>query len=383
MQQLQGNIVRFLATALFIGGFMMKKTRPGFTLVELLVVIAIIGILVGLLLPAVQAAREAARRMQCGNNVKQLSLAVHNYESAFKTCGRLATRGVTTWGQDASWNGFSPHCGILPYIEQGSLFSQIYFQNTINQDGPNNFPHYAYRPPTWNSMYNNLAPGTTMRTGQVGNTKVSAFLCPSDSLYADTSWQGNNNYGWSSGSCGGWNTGAGNERPNGFFDRFHDTTFADAKDGLSNTIMIAEFLKGDASNAKFTRAGDFATVARGSAPFSFWTQAQLDTYGLATASGAGQNSEPGNFWMAPGHYNSAINTLAPPNWKNNSASWDTGCMGCQGDHDGVFPSRSSHTGGSQHGMGDGSVQFISSSVNLQTYQGLGSAKSGDVVSLEN
>jgi prepilin-type N-terminal cleavage/methylation domain-containing protein len=354
---------------------MMKKTRPGFTLVELLVVIAIIGILVGLLLPAVQAAREAARRMQCGNNVKQLALAVHNYESAFKTCGRLATRGATGWGQDSSWNGFSPHCGILPYIEQGSLFTQIYFLDT--RDGQ--YPHYAYQP--WQGT--KTAPGTTMNTNQVGQTKLSAFLCPSDGAYADTFWKGNNNYGWSSGSCGGWNTGAQNERPNGFFDRFHDTSLGEIKDGLSNTIMIAEFLKGDASGAKFTRAGDFATVnSTASGRFSFWTQAQLDTYGLATASGAGQNSEAGNLWMAPGHYNSAINTLAPPNWKNNSASWDAGCSGCQGDHDGVFPSRSSHTGGAQHGMGDGSVQFISSSVSLDAYQALGSAKFGDAASLE-
>ena len=370
-----GHYRPFLATALFIGDFMMKKTRPGFTLVELLVVIAIIGILVGLLLPAVQAAREAARRMQCSNNIKQLALAVHNYESAFKACGRLATRGQTSWGQDSGWNGFSPHCGILPYIEQGSLFTQIYFLDT--RDGQ--FPHYAYQP--WQTP--KTAPGTSLTTQAIGRTKVSAFLCPSDPPYADTFWGGHNNYGWSSGSCGGWNNGPQNEQPNGFFSRNVDATFGSVKDGLSNTIMIAEFLKGDASGARFTRAGDFATVARGSAPYSFWTQAQLTTYGLATASGAGQNSEAGNLWMAPGHYNSAINTLAPPNWAGNSASWDTGCMGCQGDHDGVFPSRSSHTGGSQHAMGDGSVQFISSSVNLLTYQALGSAKTGDISSLEN
>lgn len=220
-----------------------------------------------------------------------------------------------------------------------------------------------------------------MVTGAIGNTRIPSFQCPSDSAYADTGWKGNNNYGWSSGSCGGWNGNAGDR--NGFYDRFKDSAFADIKDGLSNTIMIAEFVKGDATGSKFTRAGDFATVAQGSTPFMYWTQAQLDTYALATASGAGQNSEAGNFWMAPGHYNTAINTLAPPNWRGNSASWDTGCMGCQGDHDGVFPSRSNHTGGSMHTMGDGSVQFISSSTNLVTYQALGSAKGNDSASLDN
>lgn len=101
----------------------MRRIRSGFTLVELLVVIAIIGILVGLLLPAVQAAREAARRMSCSNNLKQLGLAVHNYESTYKTCSRLASQGLTDWGQDGNWNGFSPHTGLLPYIEQGPLYN--------------------------------------------------------------------------------------------------------------------------------------------------------------------------------------------------------------------------------------------------------------------
>lgn len=365
--------------AFFFKDFRMRRLRKGFTLVELLVVIAIIGILVGLLLPAVQAAREAARRMQCSNNMKQLGLAVHNYESAFKYAGRLATRGATTWGQDASWNGFSPHCQILPYIEQGPLFTQIYFLDTINQDG--HYPHYNYRPPQWNSQRNLIAPGTSMRIGDIGGTKISAFLCPSDSPFVHQDWSGNNNYGWSSGSCGGWNGNAGDR--NGFFERNRDTAFSDIKDGLSNTIMIAEFVKGDGTGSTFTRAGDFATVAPSGTPFFFWTQAQLDAYALATASGAGQNSEAGNFWMAPGHYNTAINTLAPPNWRGNSASWDTGCMGCQGDHDGVFPSRSNHTGGAMHTMGDGSVQFISSSTDLITYQGLGSVKGGAVASISN
>ena len=360
----------------------MRRLRKGFTLVELLVVIAIIGILVGLLLPAVQAAREAARRMQCSNNMKQLGLAVHNYESAFKACGRLASRGVTTWGQDSSWNGFSPHCGILPYIEQGPLFTQIYFLDTLNDDA--HYPHYVYRPPTWNAANTRIAPGTSMRLGVIGGTKISAFLCPSDSAFGYSDWTGNNNYGWSSGSSGGWNENRGaGEIPNGFFNRFRDQTFGAIKDGLSSTIMMAEFVKGDADNSKFTRAGDFATVARNGQPFQLWTQAQLDAYATVTASGASANSEAGNFWMAPGHYNTAINTLAPPNWKGNSASWDTGCGGCQGDHDGVFPARSSHTGGAQHTMGDGSVQFISSSIDLPTYQALGTAFQGDNGSISN
>src|SRR3954464_6693321 len=97
--------------------------RRGFTLIELLVVIAIIGVLVALLLPAVQAAREAARRVQCTNNLKQLGLAIHNYE---QTVGTLPPQLVLT-GPSAgvvNWsNGFGAHARIMPYAEQGPLFN--------------------------------------------------------------------------------------------------------------------------------------------------------------------------------------------------------------------------------------------------------------------
>lgn len=123
--------------------------RAAFTLVELLVVIAIIGILVGLLLPAVQAAREAARRMQCQNNVKQIALALHNYESAQKS---FPARAV--WGMDVGQPPYVPYhhtwmTAILPYIEQGNLYNQVDF--TLPAWGQ---PHTA--------------------------TPISTFRCPSD-----------------------------------------------------------------------------------------------------------------------------------------------------------------------------------------------------------
>ncbi len=107
---------------------MKVRKRSGFTLVELLVVIAIIGILVGLLLPAVQAAREAARRMQCSNNLKQLGLAMHNYESAFKRLiGAVGPYGCC-WG---TWQ-----VGILPYMEQSALFGNYVNYGGADHTGP-------------------------------------------------------------------------------------------------------------------------------------------------------------------------------------------------------------------------------------------------------
>lgn len=335
----------------------MSQKRRGFTLVELLVVIAIIGILVGLLLPAVQAAREAARRMSCSNNMKQLALSMHNYESSFKKVSRLATWVDKGLGmQQSNWNGYSAHVGILPFIEQNNLFQQFTF-TLYHYDNPNPLPAGVSRTPLI-----------------LGRTPIPAFLCPSDRPYPSAAELGQNNYGWSEGTNVGWNTAAGNQ--NGFYKRNIDTKFGDITDGLSNTIMMAEFVKGDATTAILTNMGDFARNIP--VPFAIRpTQAQLDAYGaLTAAAGANHRADAGFRWTAPGFYNTAINTVAPPNWRFPAGMICDGCG--QGDSQGVFPARSRHTGGVMHALGDGSVTFISNSVDLITYQALGTAIGGDV-----
>ncbi len=139
----------------------MRRNRSGFTLIELLVVIAIIAVLIALLLPAVQSAREAARRAQCTNNLKQLGLAVANYESS---------TGVLPWGSGPDgWNNWSAAVLLLPYLEQQPLYSAINFSA----------PSAMFPSSVWNL------------TGQAA--QVAALLCPSDQDRLTTPY-GKNNY---------------------------------------------------------------------------------------------------------------------------------------------------------------------------------------------
>ena len=152
-----------------------RNLRFGFTLVELLVVIAIIGILVGLLLPAVQAAREAARRMQCSNNLKQMGLALHNYESAFKV---FPPGGVTPGGCCGTPSAGNWALFLLPFIEQQALYNRYDF-----------------------TLFNDSAPGRTVAAatdvnGFAVTQKIPAYMCPSDpgagELLIPASGNGNN-----------------------------------------------------------------------------------------------------------------------------------------------------------------------------------------------
>jgi len=140
------------------------RDRAGFTLIELLVVIAIIAVLIALLLPAVQAAREAARRAQCVNNLKQIGLAVANYESG---------TGSYPFGNGPWWTEWSAQSMLLPYIEQGPIYNSINFNSTKAFAGP--------------FMHDGLVNSTAEYA------KISPFMCPSDQNRLTEPW-GSNNY---------------------------------------------------------------------------------------------------------------------------------------------------------------------------------------------
>ncbi|MCY2983793.1 MAG: DUF1559 domain-containing protein [Planctomycetota bacterium] len=172
---------------------MSKRFSPrmrGFTLVELLVVIAIIGILVGLLLPAVQAAREAARRMQCGNNLKQLGLAIHNFESAYKKLPSSQNapelNGIANF--NAENNSYVGHlCQLLPYMEQSTIYNP--YSTNIDMDARTYLLPVTSPPNLRRRAWFHDSAGTVVVRGgavtypdimAVSASKIPSFLCPSD-----------------------------------------------------------------------------------------------------------------------------------------------------------------------------------------------------------
>jgi prepilin-type N-terminal cleavage/methylation domain-containing protein len=319
--------------------------RRGFTLIELLVVIAIIAILIALLLPAVQQAREAARRTECKNNLKQLGIAMHNYHDTYGKFPRLHYQTSTT----SSWHGNGILTSILPFVEQNNVFDNWNFTVTFSDTA-----------------------NATMK-----NTQISAFLCPSDRDYPGN--EPGNNYA----GCGGSTVNIwGGTTGNGVFPRFQEMGMRDLTDGTSNVVMMAEMLKGDNSQSAIADSDIVVTSAQTFADPNFPTAAELLTAGSAcdAADPAQQasNSQCARDWASPYPGSSAFNTTAPPNWNHRTCAFG-GTFGLCADRNGIFPTRSRHPGGSQGVLADGSVRFFNDNVDLLTWQRLGARADGGVL----
>ena len=332
----------------------MNRTR-GFTLVELLVVIAIIGILIALLLPAVQAAREAARRSQCTNNLKQFGLALHNYHDTYKTFPPYAQ--FTGVGGALSMYTYSVQIKILPYIEQEPLYDRV---KTASRD-----------------FY--LDAGADATTQGI---QVSAFVCPSDEPYPLSGRLGYCNYPVSAGSNLGWNLGSLN-RHNGVFRPTDGTNISAIQDGTSNTIMLAEQMTGDNDDSTYRRETDnvrgLAWSGNESTQQGTITQAAIDTAGAAcNASPTNHSSVSGSRYTRGIFTYTVFNTVAPPNWQY-PGCFEATSSGAHGNSRGIYPTRSRHPGGVNHALADASVRFISETVDLLTYQGLGSRNGKETV----
>jgi prepilin-type N-terminal cleavage/methylation domain-containing protein len=342
-----------------------RRLRQGFTLIELLVVIAIIAVLIALLLPAVQQAREAARRSQCKNNLKQLGLALHSYHDSAKQFPKVSYAVIDTISPNSPtspttsyhWEGRSAQTVLLPYLDQAPLYKMI------NQRA------------WWDSTFG--AAGTQNR--DLRRTRLDVFRCPSDTDFPSVE-RGNCNYWISTGPNLGWD--ASTVSNVGFAHINFSTSTSDIRDGTANTIAMAEGLIGDNNNAVYS-VSDLVRnqpLPAGSPP-TFWTEAMLISYGTQCQGGIGNHhSHSGRDWAAPMMWSTAFNTLAPPNWRFPNCF---SCAGCGwGNGTGVFPSRSQHSGGTHHLFADGATRFINNTIAVTVYQALGSKASRDVATLE-
>lgn len=367
----------------------VSQRRGGFTLVELLVVIAIIGVLVGLLLPAVQAAREAARRMSCSNNFKQIGLGIHNYHSAYKQMPTHGTGPIQesrigfNWWTQGFWSAnrrCSALVAITPFVEQQAIWEHISNPSYQNANGSmrTGNPWQPMGPNPWNNYYQYIP----------HVTEIPTFRCPSDPGVGLPA-MGRTNYAVCIGDTG-------SRMETGVHNRLMQTTSADAQafraenrgafgiqphnqkrafrdilDGLSNTIAMGEINTdlGDMDiSSTMKTEGVFgedvmANIADG-------TVDPRVTPDLACASfidpnrprfytgNPSQNNRTklrGYHWAGASPVFTQVNTILPPNSRL-CTHRGNGAFG------GLYPVASRHQGGAHVLMCDGAVVFMTESV---------------------
>ena len=321
------------------------KRRRGFTLVELLVVIAIIGVLVALLLPAVQAAREAARRTQCNNNLKQLGLALHNYHDTYGAF--VFRRGGTEGGGSTNNNGrLSGFIPLLPFFEQGALYDQI--QGGDPPGGPR--------------------PWDTWSTWEVAPPMLK---CPSDpgphrgGVYRNDTRV--HSYSFSVGDQ--VDSIRDGEHLRGMFMRRSGVNMSEVTDGTSNTIAMSERL----INAPVASGGSWLEIGAREVEHTLGiamgigglrdspmlclttTDGRYFQQGTQAVGGAGRT---GLSWQDGQPHYVGFNTVLPPNAP--SCGEDSANSGDQ--HHLVLPPTSRHPGGVNVLLVDGSVRFISETI---------------------
>ncbi len=332
-----------------------SRRLSGFTLIELLVVIAIIAVLIALLLPAVQSAREAARRSQCVNNLKQIALGIHNYHDVW---------GVMPPGE--GYGAVSANVSLLPYIEQRQIYA------------------------SFNSNIDNRWLWTLIENTTVLSSRVATYNCPSEP-YTERSSDGYNtwaaNYAWNSGTW--WPR---TQSWDGLFGRTYDddpavqpfarinSSFATIIDGTSNTLLAAEVANGPLNPGPArTRVSDCYEV-RGLSRTSTVQQATAAADAINWASGpipwSGGWRYKGYPWVEGSVWRSWFNTIRTPNktcvTMDDVSWWYI-----------MKPASSYHPGVVNAALADGSVKAFKDSVNQAVWMGLSTRAGGEVISSDS
>ena len=338
-------------------------TRPAFTLIELLVVIAIIAILIGLLLPAVQKVREAAARMKCSNNLKQMALSVHNYES---TVGSLPPGVVntttttlisgldeflkTTTPVSYSRQGFQSI--MLPYIEQANVLTAAAggYNFKLDWSNPANRPAVKVRIPTYECP---SVPTTHLTTGVLSSTASDGSDTVATADYFPVSRANNNPAVWTAPAPGpGLAAYPGADAVSGILTANNRTQLLAITDGLSNTLMIGESAARDEPWALSTKYVDTFTTVRGA-----WAAEQNNITCSGTQGPLAAAAKPVGKITAAAQIPAALTVNA----------WNQGEL------------YSFHTGVCNVAFGDGSVRSLRSSISFATLQLLAARADGQVI----
>lgn len=332
--------------------------RRAFTLIELLVVIAIIAVMIALLLPAVQAAREAARRMSSTNNLKQMGLALHNYES---------THSVFPSHGGSTGTGFSVFARILPFMEQAATLNTMNFNLSVTTTPP---------------IFSFVPAQTTAAA-----TVVSAFVCPSDAqppLYP--------NYYYSTSTAGTGYVACVGSGTSTFYDMRYPsdgvfwnnsaTRIADITDGTSNTMFISQCLLGSGQDttgpAPVQRDRQIASIGSKVspskvAPGGFTPTMNNPDLATVAAGATAWSGTRGAAWIVGTEAMVGFNAYLPPNSKTPDV---------YGHGFGWLSARGAHPGGVLTLTGDGSVKFTKDSISLATWRALATRSGGEVISFD-
>lgn len=341
-----------------------SKTEPGslsrraLSAVEVLVCLGIIGILTALALPAVQQSRERARTLHCGERLRGLAMAAHAHEAVHRAFPYTATNSfMTDGGVRRETFAISPHRHLLPYIDRQQVYERIDFTDD-----------------SWDRLEPGKPPNTrTIANRELLQVTISEFLCPSDSAAGGNNYRANLGPGVSIfdpsrlTACGDQFGGSG------AFVHGRSVPAADFRDGLSHTILFSERIMGDGDGAFYTAArdvydypapGDFCyseEVARGCQAFASSNPPHLSHVGWT--------------WLFGGFHHTWYNHVLTPN----SATPDCLVDFLVGGSPGAFTARSFHPGGVNAAVADGSVRFISNSIDAQVWRAAGTRKGDELL----